>query len=111
MVAEGKTINKMDVNNNAFFYPLSDGNAAGIGVPLYSWGMVDSDEKVQDGDIALVELDGTSLVVYVDFMPNRTMCIRYKDDKRGHGLIAKEGDPLNIVGKVVGFCRGVRISY
>ena len=52
-----------------------------------------------------------TLVAYVDFMPNRTTCIRYKDDKKGHGLIAKEGDPFNIVGKVINFRGGIRISY
>lgn len=98
-------------SNNIFFKPLSDNNAKNIGVPLYSWAIVNPDEKVQDGDIALVEIDDTRLVAYVDFMPNRTTCIRYKDDKKGHGLIAKEGDPFNIVGKIINFRGGIRISY
>ena len=54
-------------SNNIFFNPLSDNNAKNIGVPLYSWAMVNPDEKVQDGDIALVEIDDTKLVSPPDY--------------------------------------------
>jgi len=94
-------------SNTLFAVDVTGNSVFDLGVEPGSKAIVNPNEKVKSGDMALVELFGTHVVCFVDFKPDGSTRL-HSLDKKKQGLITDKEDPFNIVGKVVNVYAGMK---
>lgn len=95
------------MTSNTLFAVETNGKSIfNIGAEPGSMAIINPNEKVKSGDMALVELFKSQVLCCVDFKPNGSVRLHSLNKKR-QGLIADKKDPFRILGKVIKIDTGI----